>query len=57
MISFNGLVASLMIQRMLSSVLDFPPKDKHGQQRYYVEGTLNWGPTERCKKVVKNMIG
>lgn len=50
-ISFNGLVASLMVQRMLSIVLGFPPRGKRGQQRYYVEqGTLEWGPTEKCKE-------
>ncbi|MDE2590661.1 MAG: ThiF family adenylyltransferase, partial [Patescibacteria group bacterium] len=49
-ISFNGLVASLMVQRMLNTFLGFPPQGKHGQQRYYIdEGILNWGPTERCK--------
>lgn len=49
-ISFNGLVASLMVQRMLSTLLGFPPRNKHGQQRYYIEeAILDWGPTERCK--------
>ena len=49
-INYNGLVASLMIQRMLSIVLGLPPKDSQGQQRYYVEqGTLDWGPTIKCK--------
>jgi len=50
-ISFNGLVASLMVQRMLSTLLGFPPHDKHGQQRYYIEeGILDWGPIEQCKE-------
>ena len=50
-ISFNGLVASLMVQRLLSVALGFPPRGKRGQQRYYVEqGTMEWGPTERCKE-------
>jgi molybdopterin/thiamine biosynthesis adenylyltransferase len=49
-ISYNGLVASIMIQRLLSLILGFPPERKIGQQRYYVEeGTLNWGPTDKCK--------
>lgn len=49
-ISSNGLVTTLMVQRMLSSVLGFPPQGKRGQQRYYIElGLLDWGPTEQCK--------
>lgn len=49
-ISYNGLVAALMVQRLLSIVLPFPPEGKRGQQRYYVElGELNWGPTTHCK--------
>ncbi len=40
-----------MTQRMLSLVLDFPPKDKLGQQRFYLnQGELYWGPTNRCKE-------
>jgi len=50
-ISYNGLVAALMVQRLLSTVLGLPPKGKRGQQRYYVElGELNWGPTIQCKE-------
>jgi len=50
-ISYNGLVAALMVQRLLSTVLGFPPRGKSGQQRYYVElGELNWGPTTQCKE-------
>jgi molybdopterin/thiamine biosynthesis adenylyltransferase len=50
-ISFNSLVAALMVQRMLSVVLGFPPRGKHGQQRYYAEqGVLDWGPREKCKE-------
>jgi hypothetical protein len=49
-ISYNGLVASIMTQRLLSLVLGFPPERKTGQQRYYVEeGILNWGPIDRCR--------
>jgi molybdopterin/thiamine biosynthesis adenylyltransferase len=49
-ISHNGLVASLMVQRLLSTVLGFPPKGKRGQQRYYSEeGQLGWGPVDVCK--------
>ena len=48
-ISYNGLVASIMIQRMLSLTLGFPPERRIGQQRYYVEeGVLNWGPIGKC---------
>lgn len=50
-ISYNGLVAALMVQRLLSTILGFPPRGKTGQQRYYVElGELNWGPTSKCKE-------
>ena len=49
-ISYNGLVASIMIQRFLGLTLGFPPDRKIGQQRYYVEeGILNWGPIVRCE--------
>jgi molybdopterin/thiamine biosynthesis adenylyltransferase len=49
-IAYNGLVASLMVQRMMNIVLGFPPRDKVGQQRYYIEaGILEWAPTVQCK--------
>ena len=49
-INYNGLVASIMVQRFLSLVLGFPPERKIGQQRYYVEeGSLNWGPVDKCE--------
>lgn len=49
-ISHNGLVASLMVQRLLSIALGFPPRSKRGQQRYYVEeGQLGWGPVDVCR--------
>jgi ThiF family protein len=50
-ISFNSLVASLMIQRMFSCILGFPPTGRTGQQRYYVEqGLLDWAAVERCRE-------
>jgi len=48
-ISTNGLVASVMTQRFLCTVLGFPPGEGLGQQRYYVnQGEMLWGPTESC---------
>ena len=47
-VATNGLVASIMIQRFLSTVLGFPPRAV-GQQRYYInQGEMLWGPTEKC---------
>jgi molybdopterin/thiamine biosynthesis adenylyltransferase len=49
-INTNGVVASIMTQRFLSTVLGFPPRDGLGQQRYYVnQGEMLWGPTESCQ--------
>jgi molybdopterin/thiamine biosynthesis adenylyltransferase len=48
-INTNGLVASVMTQRFLATVLGFPPTKGLGQQRYYVnQGEMLWGPTESC---------
>jgi hypothetical protein len=47
-ISHNGLVAALMVQRLLSTVLSFPPHGK-GEQRYNVEdGDLQWMLKTEC---------
>lgn len=48
-IAHNALVASLMIQRLIRTVLLFPPRTPRFQQRFYVEtGDLRWGPTTQC---------
>ena len=49
-ISHNGLVAALMVQRLLTTVLGFPPYGKRGEQRYYVQaGNLQWMLATECK--------
>jgi len=49
-ISNNGLVASIMVQRFLRTILGFPPSEGTGVQRYYVEeGQLRWGAVKGCK--------
>lgn len=49
-ISHNGLVASLMVQRLLRLAFDFPPYRAAWQQRYYVElGEMRWGPVLGCE--------
>ncbi len=49
-ISNNGLVASVMVQRFLKTILGFPPKHALGQQRYYVDqGEMLWGPIRKCQ--------
>jgi hypothetical protein len=50
-ISHNGLVASLMVQRLLRIVLGFPPVGRPWQQRFYVDiGEIRWGPVVACEK-------
>ena len=50
-ISHNGLVASLMVQRLLRTALGFPPEGNRTQQRFYAEsGDMRWGPVEECAK-------
>ncbi len=59
-ISNNGVVAGLMVQRLLQTVLGFPPTNKVGQQRYYIEqGEMLWGPIAKCIEGCpkKNWIG
>ena len=49
-ISHNGLVASLMAQRLLRIALGFPPEGESWQQRFYVElGEIRWGPVLACE--------
>jgi molybdopterin/thiamine biosynthesis adenylyltransferase len=46
----NGLVASLIGLRLLSTVLHLTPNALVGTQRYYVEeGILAWGAIKECK--------
>ena len=48
-IAHNALVASLMVQRLIRTVLKFPPGTPRFQQRFYVDtGDLRWGPTTQC---------
>jgi len=49
-ISHNGLVSSLMVQRLLRIALGFPPSVKSWQQRFYVElGEIRWGSVLDCE--------
>ena len=48
-IGHNGLVASLIVQRVLHMVLGFPPSLNLTQQRFYVErGELMWSKVSSC---------
>jgi molybdopterin/thiamine biosynthesis adenylyltransferase len=49
-ISYNGVVASLMVQRLLRIALGFPPFGRAWQQRFYAEsGEIRWGPVLECE--------
>ena len=51
-ISHNGLVASLIVQRVLRMILGFPPSLNLTQQRFYVErGELMWSKVTSCNPV------
>ncbi len=59
-VSHNGLVASLMVQRFLRLALGFPPYEGVAQQRFYVErGEMYWTSLRECKQgcAKKNWIG
>lgn len=46
----NGLVASLIVLRILSVVLGITPAAISGLQRYYIEsGEVHWGAIKECK--------
>jgi hypothetical protein len=49
-ISYNGVVASLMVHRLLRIGLGFPPIGNSWQQRFYVDtGEVRWGPVLECE--------
>ena len=48
-VSHNGLVASLIVQRVLRLALGTPPDKGVGQQRFYVEeGEVHWTRVDAC---------